>query len=95
MKDWEAQALVGGGISIVITIGVIWYQKSQAASQAAAAASTAAQSGVAASQTLSLSGQKSFSVTLPSGATFTSSQSLSPSVVTASQMTFTAASQAN
>jgi hypothetical protein len=94
MKDWEAQTIFGAVVSVAITVGLVIYEKQSQAS-AAAAASNVAQSGTAATQTLSLSGQKSFTVTVPTGAQFTASSSLSPTIVSASGMTFTAVSQGN
>ena len=85
METWVKQALFGAAVSVGITVGLVLYDQHVAAAAAGSTSSTTAP------QTLSLSGNRSFQVTVPSGGTVTSSASASPSIAQASGSTVTAA----
>lgn len=87
--SWLPQAIFGAVVSVGITVGLVLYEKHEAAA-AAGPLPPAGTTQTTATQTLSLTGQRTVTVTLPTGATFENSTTLDPTVASASQLIFTA-----
>lgn len=88
METWLKQSLFAAGVSVAITAGLVYYEKKQAAAQAASGAPT-----TTAKQTLSLSGESTATLTLPAGGTLTSSSSANTSIATVNGLQVTAVAQ--
>ncbi len=80
METWVKQSLFAAGVTVAVTVGLVWYEKSAMASAAGAGAAPATQ----AMQTLSLSGTKSIQIAAPTGGVPTSATSQNPAVATVS-----------